>query len=1655
MSTGIREDLDIAVIGLAGRFPGADDCTQFWRNLLMGVDAISNFSEQQLLDAGHDAAKILDANFVPTNGVVQGAEYFDAGFFGFSQAEAALLDPQTRLMMECVWHALENASFDPDKRSRNVGLFLGARSTVQWAVQAMLSDHVENVGGFLASQLANKDAMSTLISAKLGLEGPSFTLQAACSTSLVSVHQAMQSLLSGECDCAVAGGVSLLLPQCNGHTYHDGMLFSRDGKTRTFDAQATGSVFGSGLGVVVLRRAADAVADQDPIWAILRGSAVNNDGGRKAGYTAPSVKGQAAVIRAALQMAEVEPDELDFIECHGTATALGDSIEFMALQQVFGASRTLNRCALGALKTNIGHLDSAAGIAGLIKTVMAVRHGVIPPTLHFERPNSQLDFEQSPFYVNTCAVRWPARPGKLRTAAISSFGVGGTNAHVVVRQHVPEPDEGANTESANTESRVAPWFFPVSAKDRAALVQQLESLSTWLVSQADLDLRALSHTLTARPSFACRVMLVANSKLALLRQIERCLTDENANEQEVRVREALGQPTIGDGDEAEQLAAVLRWVCGAAKSPEPCLRSRLRGPALMDVPGYAFLREEHGAGHIAETTWARITAVLASPQEVKSSRNGCGLLAPFWKRIRPWREVVLDERPRSVLLIDPSLVTEPAWQVDTEHVEVVGVDMLCMAQVTQALARLAKGSRKQGELVLGLALPTGVFGFAPASLARLADFGRVLLEADFSAFESAHVYLLAPAPAKPCAMHIDATLTLAALQALALIVPQESPGVEYSFVGIHDGDPAWTPQTLMRLLQTKLQGPLELTGEGVFVQDFRCLDAKQGPIDAAPSRGKTYVITGAGGRMAREMADIIARRFHARLALITRQDPQSEAMRKLRSKLMTAGAEAVEFFPFTLESEAEAVAVFRAIGDRLGDIGVVIHAAGVTDGASFSPIAQLDAAHYQEQLGPKARAAAVLANVFTQVPVQRCFVISSMSAFFGGIAHAPYATANLFLDGWARLQNRSPAGPDWVVVNWETIHFADSPRTDRFAWGANEIALQGSQFRDFVEETLREHDGEMQRIVAAGRFMDRLRTWGGRRASGEAQPASRDVKRRPRPEAMKTAYAPPGTETQAAIADIWGAILGIEGIGIDDRFNELGGDSLKTIVMAERLYKRLSTRISIKLFIERPTIRGIEEQILSGRVMASAVRPAIDRAAPIIASADQELIYLHQTTFADASYNMPVAFRCRASLEVASIAMALERMATRHGVLKCVFARQDTRLVMLPQLEATVHLSVREAAPGEQANLAHLEQFANVPFDLHQEIPIRALVIRGEGPDRSHQVLIVVHHIVCDGVSLGVLADDFLGLLEGRELPEPRYSFAEYRRQQLETQSDDVLRKQRSYWLAHLMPLPPPVSLPVRDDYAGPIHAESSRGVTIVKPLSQPASEAAVRLCEELGVTPFTFFLAAFGVLLVKVAAAEACLLGVPVTGRTEVEELGLVGYLVNMLALRIEPEPDVPFAHYAVGLDAEWEASRPYQTYPMSRLLDELRKEDYCQQRQGKHPLFDVVFSFLPASLSGEDVSLAGFSRLELGSNTAKFDLAMEVMETAAGFDCTMQYRQQMFAESTVAALFEYFFALVDQILADPETEIQDLLAELSRVPSSGVTAPVDGNESDLEFNF
>ncbi|HEX3531788.1 MAG TPA: amino acid adenylation domain-containing protein [Thermoanaerobaculia bacterium] len=435
----------VAILAMAGRFPQAPALDRFWDNLRNGVESIRVLSETELLASGVSAAALRDPSYVRASGVLDGIDLFDAPFFGFSAREAALLDPQQRLFLECAWEALEAAGYDSLRVHGPVGVFGGTSSNSYslfylYSRAAVLNSPTAGqtfLGG-------DKDFLCTRVSYELGLRGPSLGVQTACSTSLVAVHLACQSLLNGECDMALAGGVSIKVPQTVGYFYQPSSILSADGHCRSFDARAGGSVPGSGAGVVVLKRLEDALADGDPVRVVIRGSAVNNDGALRVGFTAPSVEGQSAAIAEALALARVEPETIGYVEAHGSGTPLGDPIEIAALTRAYreGTDRR-GFCAVGSVKSNIGHLDAAAGIAGLIKTVLALEHGEVPPSLHFQSANPSLDLAASPFYVNSELRPWPQpagadTPRTPRRAGVSSFGMGGTNAHAVLEE-APSP----------------------------------------------------------------------------------------------------------------------------------------------------------------------------------------------------------------------------------------------------------------------------------------------------------------------------------------------------------------------------------------------------------------------------------------------------------------------------------------------------------------------------------------------------------------------------------------------------------------------------------------------------------------------------------------------------------------------------------------------------------------------------------------------------------------------------------------------------------------------------------------------------------------------------------------------------------------------------------------------------------------------------------------------------------------------------------------------------------------------------------------------------------------------------------------------------------------------------------------------------------------
>ncbi len=494
---------DIAIVGMALQVPGALTVADFWTNLRDGVESITRLTPDQLRERGESPARLADPRYVPAAAILDGFDHFDAEFFGLSPKDAAIMDPQHRKFLECCWQAIEDAGHTPESLGP-VGVFGGCGMGSYFYVNVMSNrDLVDGTGTFLLRHTGNdKDFLATRVSHVFDLRGPSVNVQTACSTSLVAVHQACQSLLNGECDAALAGGVTIELPHGRGYVFNPNEILSPDGHCHAFDHRAEGTVFGSGAAVVMLRRLEDAVRDRDHIWAVIKGTAVNNDGADKAGYLAPSVGGQAQAIVQAHHAAGVGGDGIDYVECHGTGTALGDPIEIAALTDAFyRTARGQAAARIGSVKTNIGHLDTAAGGVSLIKVALALHHGQMPPSLNYEVPNPVIDFDASPFRVNDALTPFPDR-GRRARAAVNSLGVGGTNAHAVVEK-APERAEGGESD----------WPFQLlvlSGRSRAALDGNARALAAHLRANPGANLADVAWTLKeGRRHFDKRRVLVA------------------------------------------------------------------------------------------------------------------------------------------------------------------------------------------------------------------------------------------------------------------------------------------------------------------------------------------------------------------------------------------------------------------------------------------------------------------------------------------------------------------------------------------------------------------------------------------------------------------------------------------------------------------------------------------------------------------------------------------------------------------------------------------------------------------------------------------------------------------------------------------------------------------------------------------------------------------------------------------------------------------------------------------------------------------------------------------------------------------------------------------------------------------------------------------
>lgn len=567
-----RKKTDIAIIGLAGRFPKSDDIKHFWQNLVDGKELVQFYNEEELRAEGVKEELLKHPDFIGAGCFIDNPGHFDHSFFEYTKEEALIMDPQTRIMHEVVWKALEDAGYNAKTDREKIGLYLSASDNFNWKAYESINRDGK-IPPFLSARLADRIFISTIISYKLNLKGPSCYTDTACSSSLVSLHLACRALLLKECSMAVAGGISVYSNTDKGYIYQEGMITSKDGYCRAFDKGASGTIWGEGAGGVVLKRLDDAIADKDNIYAVILATAVNNDGKRKVGYTAPSVDGQYECINLAHRIAGVSPESISYMEAHGTGTKLGDPIEIEALNKAFNYN-TEEKCTLGTVKSNMGHLDVAAGIAGVIKTTLALKNKVIPPAPNYKEPNPEIDFASGPFYVNSVLEHWENQAGYPLRAGVSSFGIGGTNAHVVL-QEAPSYSKSISPRSYQ--------IIPYSAKSNKAFTQYHNLFLDYLQNQEAFELADLAYTMaTGRASFRYRNAVIGHNTQEILDQLNDIRREQLENQLPVmpNANRKIVFMFSGQGSQYYQMARQVY-------ESEPRVRK------VMDE-GFSVLREANG-----------------------------------------------------------------------------------------------------------------------------------------------------------------------------------------------------------------------------------------------------------------------------------------------------------------------------------------------------------------------------------------------------------------------------------------------------------------------------------------------------------------------------------------------------------------------------------------------------------------------------------------------------------------------------------------------------------------------------------------------------------------------------------------------------------------------------------------------------------------------------------------------------------------------------------------------------------------------------------------------------------------------------------------------------------------------------------------------------
>lgn len=1687
---------DIAIIGMDGRVAKANNLENYWQMVVDGEWCIRELPEQRKPDPEAFMSRMKHLGLAENEweysfeGFLDNISGFDAEFFHLSPKEAELMDPNQRLFLQAAWGALEDAGYGGKRIiGTKTGLFVGFSSDFGESYKdyiRLLAPDQEglSIPGNIKSVIASR------LSYLLDLKGPSMLVDTACSSSLVAVHMACQSIRNGECDMALAGGVKINLLPLVASMETDIGIRSSDSLTRTFDDQADGTGFGEGVACLLLKPLWKAVNDGDHIEAIIKGSAVNQDG-RSSSLSAPNPSAQEELLIAAWEDANIQPESIAYLEAHGTGTRLGDPVEINGIQRAFSKYTDKRQfCAIGSVKSNIGHLDHAAGVAGLVKAIMALKHQVLPPTLHFNRPNRSIRLEETAVYVNDRMQVWP-RGNTPRHCGVSSFGLSGTNCHIVL-------EEAPSLVLSKVDHTESNHLFTLSTRDEDTMHRLIREYVDFLETKAELSrLADICYTVnTGRGRYACRLAVVASSKEDLLAKLKGIATDPKQSSQSMQ---GVHYNCAVQGEEFRIVEIQDRRIKCAVESymseHEVDWEQLYEGIDVKKVslPTYPFSAERRWVVAKEETSQPEVDI---GPSDERLSIHKRNLSDWFytatWKYLKLVTQPIptSQQKPWVVFMDSHGIGTSIINQLRAEGNTVIAVSASLRYEVTNPHDVSMRVGDQNDYVTL----------FETPILKQAVSVNIVHLWGlnNSSSFETAQVnglysLILLSKTIGRLGMKDETKIQAvtdqlfditgneslnpdkATVLAGCKVIPQEYINISCQCVDLdmagHPAGNTLAARLLEEFNADRLEPVIAMRHGKRLVQQIEESRSFAGRADASAivQEAGNYLIVGGLGNIGFVVAEYFANIAHVHLILAGRTVLPE---RKDWDRMLVSGEVEV-----LVRAKMEKILRLEALGARVtliqsdiadeqamwkkvkdveavsGPIKGIIYAAGILEGESIELIDRIQIPHFEGQFQAKVKGLQVLNRIFEGHNLDFCVVFSSLSSVLGGLGFSAYSAANIFADHFVVKHNQTSANR-WISIGWdawqsERRDVSLRSTLDHYTMAYDEglealsrIIVMGNREYDHVvvsSGSLAERMNQWIRMGTVQHQSPPVRNAQGSLGTGMGSVASLDSL----PAAISIEGKDNGsyTATEVKVADIWSKMLGLTKINIHDDLFSLGGDSIIALRIANQIGKELNISLQISDLFANMTVSRLSELIDTRSanettIGVSYMNQAMIGSAFELSHAQKRIWAIQKMNPEMTAYNLISTLSIEAEVSLDLFYKALNRVVMRHASLRTYFAEDNgaPRQIIKPSADIVSEMIDLSTEDSPHIKLESQIRYQNsLPTELG-EVPLRIKLYKLH--ERRYELYVNIHHIITDGWSMNIFSNELFeiynGLITGHEIelePVP-LQYVDWVAEQEQLASSSRYLEMEGYWMNELSkPLP---LLNFITDYKRPEFL-TYKGGSVHFTLSNVLTQEVKAMSQREHITIQALLLATYFVLLQASTRDEDIIVGVPTTNRSRADLERVIGLFTNTVCIRVRLQPNDSFRDFAKYVSQKSLKAISNSQYPFDTLVSKINPE----RDPSRTPIFSAMFHFsnqIPQEVEG--ISL--------------FDLNLLSKEESGQFTFRLEYNRDLFHEMTALMLGNYFQSLITHITDRPDITINELV-RLVKDQRTQVSPEIQS----IDFNF